>query len=167
MDLIGIKIRAKSEVLRHTPKEDLLCDQLVPMDRGPAVVCECDERDHTLPSSDPDAIRSSLKGFLLMLVVCYDQGVHNSHCSPVGIEDHGSVTPEKRYSLRQLPALLQRNNSKCTSTTSFPVYGEVFGVGLVVVSDGPGRWWIRGGGNNGRTLTRLVSQAFLEIRRLS
>lgn len=43
LDLIGVKIRAQGEVLRHTPKEDLLCDQSVPMNKAAAVAWEFSE----------------------------------------------------------------------------------------------------------------------------
>lgn len=78
------------------------------------------------------------------------------------------MTSEQRDALRQLAALLEGNDSESSTTTSFPIDCQVLRVNLVrgPLDEGfggkrQGRW------RNKRTFTRLVSQAFLETRRLS
>lgn len=56
LDVIGIGLRANGEVLRNPPEENL---ESVSRNAD-----SCCWSHYTLPSSDPEAIRSSLKGFL-------------------------------------------------------------------------------------------------------
>jgi hypothetical protein len=57
LNVVRIGIRTDSEVLRNPPEEDLVLGQL----QFPAIVM----RKYTFPSSEPEAIKSSSKGFLL------------------------------------------------------------------------------------------------------
>jgi hypothetical protein len=81
---------------------------------------------------------------------------------PVGVEDGSSVPAEERDLVGCSAALIDRNDSKCASSTGFPVHCNVFGVGLEKLSARS-----RGRVHGRLTLIRLVSQAFLEMRRLS
>lgn len=58
--------------------------------------------------------------------------------------------------------LVDGNDSECAATARFPIDGDVFRVGLSSMS-ALSRGRVRGE----LTLIRLVSQAFLEMRRLS
>ena len=49
---------------------------------------------------------------------------------PVGVEDGGSVTPEQRDHIGELPLLLERDDGKGATTAGLPVYREVLGVRL-------------------------------------
>lgn len=89
--------------------------------------------EHTLPSSEADATRSSLKGFLAVLAcVILPRIMFNP---PVGIQDSGGVAAEEGNALGQLATLVKRNDGERATTTSFPIHGEIVGVGLVEGSE--------------------------------
>jgi hypothetical protein len=71
LNLIGVDIGAEGEPFGHAPKQDLRKNHLV-LGVGPPHK----DSDRTLPSSEPDAIRSSLKGFLGMLASDYGDPVN-------------------------------------------------------------------------------------------
>lgn len=81
---------------------------------------------------------------------------------PVGVEDGSSVPAEERDLVGRSAALIDRNDGKGASSAGFPVHGDVLGVGLCSMSASS-----RGRVHGRLTLIRLVSQAFLEMRRLS
>lgn len=56
LNVVGVDIGSNGEVLRNPPEQDLDICQSQRLHRG--------LRLDTLPSSDPEAIKSSLKGFL-------------------------------------------------------------------------------------------------------
>lgn len=73
------------------------------------------------------------------------------------------MAPEKRDLFRQSAFLVQGNDSERSSTAGVPIDGQVFGIGL-----SPENQRLAGGGEADRcggdgTLTKLVSQAFLEM----
>ena len=72
------------------------------------------------------------------------------------------MTAEERKLVGSSAALIDGNDSKGAATAGFPVDGDVFGVGLESVSACMTR-----SRANELTLIRFVSQAFLEMRRLS
>jgi hypothetical protein len=72
------------------------------------------------------------------------------------------VPAEERDLVGSSAALVDRNDGKRASSAGFPVYRNVFGVGLCDMSACP-----RGRVHSMLTLIRLVSQAFFEMRRLS
>lgn len=149
----------------------------------------------TLPSSEPEATMSSLKGFLQDHVsrgLAPRRAPSPSVDVPVGVQNSGSVAPEQRDLLGQLPPLLERDHGERAAAARLPVDGEVLGVDLErthissqlppIVSrcqgrrrEAPGQGLVGAGegmavvvtGRGGSTLTRLVSQAFLLMRRLS
>lgn len=51
-------------------------------------------------------------------------------CLPVGVQNHGSVTPTQGDALWELAPFLKRNDGKCTTTACFPIDRDVFGVDL-------------------------------------
>jgi hypothetical protein len=72
------------------------------------------------------------------------------------------VAAEERQLVGSSAALVNGDDGKGTAAAGLPVDGDVFGVGLegVSLSSDMVAW-------AGLTLIRLVSQAFLEMRRLS
>jgi hypothetical protein len=57
----------------------------------------------------------------------------NAYPLPIGVENHCGVTTEKRDSLWKLASFLERDDSECTTTTSFPIDCKVFRVDLICV----------------------------------
>ena len=88
----------------------------------------------TLPSSDPEAIRESLKGFLVLSVL--QSSVLAQSCPPVGVEDHRSMTSEERYPFGQSTSLVDRNDRERSAAAALPVDREVFRIGLSSQSRG-------------------------------
>lgn len=84
---------------------------------------------NTLPSSEPEAIKSSLKGFLSAFI-SQIQRLLLQH-PPVSVQHSRSVPAEEGDLVWQLSSLIERNDSKSTTTSSFPVDSQVFGVDLI------------------------------------
>lgn len=84
---------------------------------------------------------------------------------PIGVEDGGRVSTEERDLVGGSAAFVDGNDSKGATTTGFPVDCDVFWVGLRYMSVYSWRSRVRIVFE--LTLIRLVSQAFLEMRRLS
>lgn len=70
---------------------------------------------------------------------------------------------EKWYSLRYSASFFYRNDSECTTSTSFPVDSNILRVCLI----GSDNRWVAGGVMDLGTLIKLESHAFLETLRLS
>jgi hypothetical protein len=82
------------------------------------------------------------------------------------------VASEEGQALGELSALLERDDGEGSSATSLPIDSQVVGVclgrGVSIMTDRGRRLGARHRlAGQARTLTRLVSQAFLEMRRLS
>jgi hypothetical protein len=114
-------------------------------------------------------MRESLNGFLdgISLARYRKQVV-----IPIGVEDGGGVASEEGQALGELSALLERDDGEGSPATSLPIDSQVVGVclgrGVSIMIDRGRRLGARHRlAGQARTLTRLVSQAFLEMRRLS
>jgi hypothetical protein len=100
----------------------------------------------------------------------YELSTPNACPLPVGVQNHCGVATEQRDALWKLASLLERDDGESTATTGFPIDSKMLRVDLFrPMSDRVLRRKVRGGGMGweGRTLIRLVSHAFREIRRLS
>lgn len=153
--LLGIGV--EREVLGHLPEENL-------------PKCEYPEpvfvwQPHTLPSSDAEAITSSLKGFLLLLSRHVLYYTRTRQRVPVGIENGAGVAAEQGKDVGQLAALVDGDDNKGASTARLVVDREVLGVGLGKGVSGRRQEGARE--RRLRTLMMLLSQAFLDSLRLS
>lgn len=83
---------------------------------------------------------------------------------PVGVEDGAGVAAEQGNDVGQLAALVERNDSEGATAAGLVVGGQVLGVDLGVGVSGRRQ---EGGVAGRRTLMMLLSQAFLDRRRLS
>ena len=81
---------------------------------------------------------------------------------PVGVEDGSCVAAEERELIGSSTKLVDGNYGKGTATAGLPIDGDIFWIGL---RGSVGR--VQGRVVPVLTLTRFVSQAFLEMRRLS
>ena len=126
----------------------------------------------TLPSSEPEAIIRSLKGFLqpsqrpspALSQATIGESV------PVGVEDGGGVATEQRDLVGELAPLLKGNDGEGAAARSVPIDRQVIGVDLfssVNTTTNTTTRHIIIVSRSRRTLTRLVSQALRLIRRLS
>jgi hypothetical protein len=115
--LIGI--RMKCEIVWNSPQENLVHY------KHECPVCEA---DHTFPSSDAEAIRESLNGFLFTVSLAR----HSARQSmiPISVKDGGGVASEEGEALGELPALLERDDGERAAATSLPIDGQVVGVCL-------------------------------------
>jgi hypothetical protein len=115
----------------------------------------------TFPSSDPEAIMRSLKGFL-------GGSQHDASCDnllhlPIRIKHRCSVPSEQRDLFRQTTFLIDGYNSKSSTTTGFPIHRKILRVGLEFeISSRPLRLQAQA-----LTFTKLVSQALRLICKLS
>jgi hypothetical protein len=82
---------------------------------------------------------------------------------PVGVKNGGGVSAEEGHQLGGAAILVDGDDSESTTTTCFPVDGDVLRIGL----RGYERSCSRVACKAMLTLIRFVSQAFFEMRRLS
>lgn len=83
----------------------------------------------TLPSSEAEEMRESLKGDLRAVSVVLGP-VMPCATIPVGVEDGGSVAAEERELVGRSAALIDGDDGKGATAAGFPVDRDVFGVGL-------------------------------------
>jgi hypothetical protein len=115
--LIGI--RMKREIVWNSPQENLVhC-------KRECLVCEA---DHTFPSSDAEAIRESLNGFLF--TVSLARHAARQSMIPISVKYSGGVASEEGEALGELSALLERDDGERAAATSLPIDGQVVGVCL-------------------------------------
>jgi hypothetical protein len=89
---------------------------------------------NTFPSSEPEAITRSLKGFLTESALCFEPlDLH----PPVCVQHRPSVSSKERDLLRQATFLVDRYDCKGASTAGFPIDGEVFWICLDSLSARP------------------------------
>ena len=81
----------------------------------------------TFPSSDPEAITLSLKGFLPSSAVASSKRHLNP---PICVQNRRSMSSKQWDLLRQSTLLIHRYNSKGASATGFPIDSQVFRVCL-------------------------------------
>lgn len=81
----------------------------------------------TFPSSEPDAMIRSLKGFLLESALCLEPRLQHP---PVCVQHRPSVPSEERDLLRQSTLLVDWYHRERASAASFPIDGEVFWICL-------------------------------------
>lgn len=55
----------------------------------------------------------------------------NARPLPIGVKNHCGVTTEQRNSLWKLASFLERDDSECTTTTSFPIDCKVLRIDLI------------------------------------
>jgi hypothetical protein len=82
---------------------------------------------NTFPSSEPDAMIRSLKGFLGKSAPRFQRQLLHS---PICVQHRRSMSSEKRDLLRQAAFLIDGYNSKSASTARFPIDREVLGICL-------------------------------------
>ena len=82
---------------------------------------------NTFPSSEPEAITRSLKGFLTESALYFE--LLDLH-PPVCVQHRPSVSSKERDLLRQATFLVDRYDCKGASTAGFPIDGEVFWICL-------------------------------------
>jgi hypothetical protein len=118
--LVGIRV--KREIVRNSPQKNLVHYQ---RERR---VCEA---DRTFPSSDAEAMRESLNGFLLSVSLARHSA--RQIMIPISVEDGSGVASEEGQALGELSALLERDDGERTTATSLPIDGQVVGVCLQTV----------------------------------
>ena len=82
---------------------------------------------NTLPSSEPEAMIRSLKGFLQESAQRFEQQLQHP---PICVQHRRSMSSKERDLFRQSALLVNRYNSKCASTARFPIDREVFWICL-------------------------------------
>jgi hypothetical protein len=114
--LVGVRVEC--EVVWNSPQENLVYHK-----RGRRSA----RLIHTFPSSDAEAIRESLNGFLSPLAPPL---VASGRTIPIRVKNSGGVAPEQREALGKLSALLERNDGERTTATGLPIDGQVVGICL-------------------------------------